>query len=247
MSIDNLSFCWNGIVSTDVDKTLAFLPAVLGWTVNHVEMGDETIPMLAHDGVAKGHVRAPAMDGEPSWWNNYLRVEDVDATAAAVVAAGGKVIVPGTDIPPGRFSTVTTPSGACFTLFHEAGNDRADEQGTNHWVELHSKDLAADLACLTEAVGFATAEMPMPQGPYTLLKTGEDMRAGAMTGMHPEAPSMWLAWVAVSDVDATMSRAETSGGKVVAPAFDVEGIGRMGIVSDPTGLVFGVITPPATA
>lgn len=47
----------------------------------------------------------------------------------------------------------------------------------------------------------------------------------------------------VDDVDGTLVKAETHGGKVLSPAFDADGIGRMAIVSDPTGLVFGVITP----
>ena len=97
MSVNNLSFCWNGFVSTDVDKTLAFFPAVFGWSVQEAPMGDDTSTMFATEAGAVGHVRPPAMEQEPSWWNNYLRVEDVDAACEALVGQGGSVVVPRTD------------------------------------------------------------------------------------------------------------------------------------------------------
>ena len=58
---------------------------------------------------------------------------------------------------------------------------------------------------------------------------------------------MWLAWVKVESVDAVSSTIEKQGGTVVAPAWDAEGVGRMAIAQDPTGLTFGVIQMPASA
>ncbi len=246
MSIDNLTFCWNGLITTNPEQTLAFFPQVLGWTVEHVSMGDDTVPMLASKGVPVAHVRPPGEGESHSWWNNYLRVEDVDATATAVQAAGGRVIVPPTDIVPGRFATVATPSGAIFTLFREPNEStRADGQGELHWVDLHSSDIDADIAFLTTALGISTQEMKMPTGAYHLLNPDGATQAGAMQQMNAGAPSMWLAWVAVDDTDAALERVSKHGGSVLAPAWDAEGIGRMAIASDPAGVVFGVITPPA--
>ena len=248
MALSNDTFCWNGIVSTDPQRTLAFFPEVLGWTVQEVEMGGEAAQMFANAGRPLAHVRQPQMDGEPSWWNNYLRVDDVDAKAAAAKAAGGAILVPPTDIPPGRFSTVKTPSGAVFTLFHEANAEDADAPqgvGNVHWVDLHSTDISADLAFIA-ALGIETREMPMPTGPYYLLNPEGATRGGAMAGQNPQAPSMWLAWVEVENIDETAQRVQNHGGTMLAPAWDAEGVGRMAIASDPTGVTFGLITPPAS-
>ncbi len=243
MAIENLTFCWNGFVTTDIDKTYAFFPEVLGWGTQEVDMGGEKMKMFTHGGNTVGHLRAPAMEGEPSWWNNYLRVEDVDAAVAAVKANGGSVVVPGTDIPPGRFATVTTASGAYFTLFRESGaEDGGASAGAIAWVDLHSKDLAADLAFLKGAFGFETSEMAMPQGPYHILNPEGAMKGGAMQGAHAEAPSMWMAWASVDSVDDTLARVTANGGTVIGPAWDVPGVGRMGIAQDPAGIVFGVMT-----
>jgi hypothetical protein len=234
------------MVTSDLAKTVAFFPEVLGWSVTEMEMGGETATMFANKGTPIAHVRTPQMDGEPTWWNNYLRVEDVDASAAAVTAAGGSVLVPGTDIPPGRFATVTTPSGAAFSLFREASEDAANvpvEEGNIHWVELHSKDLAKDLAFLKGALGIGSSEMAMPQGTYHILDPEGAMRGGALAGQHPDAPSMWLAWVAVDSVDEALGRVERHGGTVVAKAWDMPGVGRLAIGKDPAGVVFGVIVP----
>ncbi|MFT7519950.1 MAG: putative enzyme related to lactoylglutathione lyase [Kiritimatiellia bacterium] len=248
MATQDLTFCWNGFVSTDVQATLAFFPEVVGWNTTTVQMGDNEVVMFSVGEQVIGHVRGPQMDGEPSWWNNYLRVADVDVAAAAVVAHGGTVVVPATDIPPGRFATVATPSGAYFTLFREAGEATPDAEGIGsiHWRELHSKDLDVDLSFLKGALGFESSVMDMPNGPYHLLNPETEARIGVVAGMHPDAPSMWLAWIHVTDVDETAGRVETHGGKIVAPAFDVPGVGRLAIASDPAGVVFGVITPPAS-
>lgn len=247
MSLTNHTFCWLGVISTDPARTTPYYAEVLGWTSKVVPMGDEDATLFAAaDGKERAHTQAPAMEGVPSHWNNYLRVEDVDVSARKVVAEGGKMLVPGTDIPPGRFSVVASPSGATLTLFREADADSTDAgagEGSIHWVELHSSDLVADLAWLKACFGLETQTMDMPSGPYHVLKSGDLQVGGAMKQERDGAPSMWLSWVQLADVDAAMVRGAKNGGKVITPTFEIPGIGRMGILADPTGGVFGVITP----
>lgn len=249
MALSNNTFCWNGIVTSDPAKTLAFFPEVLGWTVQEVDMGGDKVSMLANGETPLAHVRGPQMDGETTWWNNYLRVDDVDAVAAAVEKAGGKIVVPPTDIAPGRFATVATPSGASFSLFHEANPDDADIPSTTgflHWVDLHSTDIDADLAFIHDGLGLPTSEMPMSGGTYHILAPDTATRGGAMKGKNPQE-SMWLAWISVDSVEDTLDRVSRHGGQILAPAWDGEGVGRMAIASDPTGVVFGVIEPAQAA
>lgn len=52
----------------------------------------------------------------PPHWMNYFAVTDTDASARKVTELGGKVHVKPTDSPYGRFSVVTDPVGAAFTL-----------------------------------------------------------------------------------------------------------------------------------
>ena len=54
--------------------------------------------------------------GEPSGWNVYFEVADVDAALAQVTALGGKIIEPAQDTPYGRMARVEDPTGTTFRL-----------------------------------------------------------------------------------------------------------------------------------
>jgi uncharacterized protein len=242
-------FCWHGVVSTDPEKAGAFYSEVLGWKVEKMPMGDDVATMFSAGGVPLAHYMAPPMPGIPSHWDNYLRVDSVDEAAKTAVENGGAILVPGTDIPVGRFAVVTSPSGAAISLFHE-GDEAASEHhpgglGSIHWTELHSTDIAADMTWLKATFGFEISEMPMPNGTYYLLNSGGEMCGGAMQGFMPGAPSMWMSWVQVDDCDAALARVTQFGGKALGEPMDMEGVGRMAAVMDSTGGVFGIIKPAA--
>ncbi len=60
-------------------------------------------------------------------------------------------------------------------------------------------------------------------------------------------PEHWFPYIAVDDVDARATRAESAGGKILRPAFDVPGIGRIVIPQDSNGAAMGWMTPTARA
>ena len=251
MAYRNHEFCWHGIISTDVDRAKAFYSEVLGWGVQSVQMGDDMATMFTVADIPRCHLMAPPMEGVPSHWSNYLRVSSVDDTTSAAAANGGQMQVPPTDIPPGRFSVVTSPSGAMLSLFRESDDSARNApggEGAIHWTELHSKDIDADLAWLKATFGFTTEEMEMPDGMYYVLKNSDgEMAGGAMASQNPQAPAMWLTWVEVADVDACVDRIKNHGGNLLSPMIDVPNVGRMSVAQDPTGGVFGVITPAPKA
>ncbi len=86
-----------------------------------------------------------------------------------------------------------------------------------HWVELHSKDVQADLKWLTSTFGFDTEQMDMPDGKYTILKSGDQPRGGVMASKEEKAPSMWLTWIHVGNVDETLTRVSNNQGKILSP------------------------------
>jgi predicted enzyme related to lactoylglutathione lyase len=51
-------------------------------------------------------------------------------------------------------------------------------------------------------------------------------------------PPHWNVYFNVADVDATAQQVDTLGGKTVAPPFDVPGVGRLGVFTDPQGGMF---------
>jgi predicted enzyme related to lactoylglutathione lyase len=244
----NNKFCWHSIVTGDVEKAKSFYSDAIGWGITTMEMGDETATMVTAAGIPRAHIMQPPMEGVPNHISSYLRVEDVDAGVEAAVANGGKVVAPPTDIPPGRFSAVASPSSAVFLLFHEANEETAQNprpgDGAIHWVELHSTDIDADIEWLTNAFGLTAGAMDMPNGgSYYMLGDEETSVGGAMQTMNPGAPSHWLVWISVADVDACLGRVKSQGGQIFNDPMDMPGVGRMAVVADNQGAAFGVITP----
>ncbi len=249
MAYTTNQFCWHGLNTTDVDKAGSFYGEVFGWKLERTKMGDDEERLFAAQGAPHAHYMKVPMEGVPSHWANYIRVDDVDASTKAAIANGGTQVLAPNDIPPGRFSIVNTPSGAALCLFHEA--DEAQSQhhpgGAVNWTELHRRNLDKDLSWLRETFGFETAEVPMPDGStYYLLKAGDEQRGGAMQSQMPDdAPAMWLSWFEVDDIEAARKRLTRHGGQPFGDIMDIAGVGRVFPAADPTGAAFGVIQPAA--
>jgi predicted enzyme related to lactoylglutathione lyase len=110
---------WNELITTDLDASAAFYGAVFGWgTETHGEgPGAYTEWQLAGRSVGGMMLKPPMMPAEvPPMWGVYFAVADTDVAVARVVELGGSVMMPPTDIEPGRFSVVADPQGAAFSV-----------------------------------------------------------------------------------------------------------------------------------
>ncbi|MBX2798546.1 MAG: VOC family protein [Myxococcales bacterium] len=237
MSIQSNHFCWQGI-STDMAKAKAFYTNVLGWDVITDEHDTQ---VFIGKGGAVGHLQAPE-NGPPSWCS-FLSVDDLDASTALAAEHGGTVIVPPTDLPAGRFSVVTTPSGAAFGLYQAVEQDTLAEPGPGsiHWVELQTTALDQDLAWLTSVFGFTTRVQEFASGPYHVLEAGGTSRGGVAS--TPAERSAFVAWVQVDDLDATLAKVGKHGGSTIGATVGEPSVGQMAMVSDPSGATFGLIQP----
>jgi predicted enzyme related to lactoylglutathione lyase len=63
-----------------------------------------------------------------------------------------------------------------------------------------------------------------------------------MAAEFGDAPSHWMSYVAVTDVDATAQRVEELGGKICVPPTDIPKVGRFCVITDPTGATISLIT-----
>ena len=82
---------------------------------------------------------------------------------------------------------------------------------------------------------------------YTTLTNVKGRQiGGAMNPPMEEVPPHWNVYFNVEDVDATVAKALELGGQVVAPAFDVPGVGRMAVLADPQGAMFNLMAGDTT-
>jgi predicted enzyme related to lactoylglutathione lyase len=51
---------------------------------------------------------------------------------------------------------------------------------------------------------------------------------------------MWIAYVSVTDINASVAKLEQLGGKVCKGPFPVPTVGQIAIVQDPQGAMFGL-------
>ena len=113
--------------------------------------------------------------------------------------------------------------------------------GTPSWVDLGVPDLEAAKAFYEGLFGWSVDADARPEaGGYAMCLLRGKPVAGLGPQMQPDIPPYWSVYVTVDDADAALTTAEANGGSVLAPAFDVLDVGRMGIVADPAGAVISV-------
>lgn len=119
------------------------------------------------------------------------------------------------------------------------------EPGTFCWAELSTTDIDAAVKLYPDLFGWEVQEQPLPDnGVYYLFAKNGKPVAGGSTQMDQEkqmgVPPHWNMYVAVEDAEQTAKKAESLGGTILAPAFDVMELGRMAVFADPTGAVLSV-------
>ncbi len=110
--------------------------------------------------------------------------------------------------------------------------------GTIPWNELITNDQAASIEFYSGLFGWSTDQMEMPDGnSYTLFKQGDKMVAGCVQPpAEAGAKPMWLSYVNVEDLDATISKAQELGANLLSGRVDLP-MGSFAIIADPQGAV----------
>ena len=99
------SFIWYELATTDALGAKAFYDSVVGWSIDAASASPDMDYRMINrpDGGMTGGVftLSDAMLGQGAkpCWLGYIGVDDCDAAAKAVEAAGGKVMMPPMDVP----------------------------------------------------------------------------------------------------------------------------------------------------
>ena len=117
------------------------------------------------------------------------------------------------------------------------------QDGTFCWNELATKDLSAAKKFYTGLLGWQLQESNTAGMVYNEIVVDGEHIGGMyqMTAEDGDAPSHWMAYVAVDDVDAKAKLAGELGGKVCVPPTDIPGVGRFSVITDPAGATFSLV------
>jgi predicted enzyme related to lactoylglutathione lyase len=245
-------FVWFELVCRDTKRAQAFYGEVFAWKAVPFPMGASSYDMIfageTPDTMIGGYA-APRSDREPSHWISYVSVEDVDATAKAAAANGGRIVEAPSDIPTvGRRARIADPQGGELCLFKRAAGDPPDlpltPVGRWVWNELHTRDTKGALAFYEKVLGFSHRSMDMgPGGAYHLISRGGVDRGGVTSNLAEGDRPHWLPYVHVDDADATVARATKLGARIPFGPESIPGVGRVAAIEDPTGANIAIIKP----
>jgi uncharacterized protein len=244
-------------MTPDPEGSKDFYDAVVGWTIGDATPEYNGYRMIGAEGGYAGGVLpiTPEMQqhGARPTWLGYLNVADVDAAVASIERAGGKALMPATDIPNvGRIAMAADPQGAAFYVMKPippAGHENEpstvfspEKAGRCAWNELSTSDPIAARRFYGEQFGWTSDDfMPMGEhGEYRFIDH-HGLRLGAIAGAMNGQPPHWRFYFTVASVSAAKQTAEAKGGKVVTGPMEVPGGGHIIVGFDPQGAEFALV------
>jgi predicted enzyme related to lactoylglutathione lyase len=264
--------CWVDTEQPDVEAARHFYAALFGWTFADAIPADApgTYLIASLDGRDVAAI-GPAQGGAPVEWNTYIAVQDADAAAANVRAAGGGVPVQPVDAGPGgRLAGCVDPRGARFRLWQprrRPGAQLVNAPGSWNFSDLHSGDAAASADFYAQLfgwefddLGFATMIRRPGYGDHLAATVDPGIRERQADISAPPGFADAIAWVApspsghdhwhvsftVASRDEAASTAEKLGA-VVLSSDDTDWT-KTALIRDPQGaeLTLSQFTPPAS-
>lgn len=114
------TWIWSSLITPEPSKDVGFYQTLFGYQTFALPGTEEAEHLIL---AADNYARASANPIPPTWtagrprWLNYVRVDDVAATAARVAVLGGTVLLaPRVDRHGGKIAVMADPAGALFGL-----------------------------------------------------------------------------------------------------------------------------------
>jgi predicted enzyme related to lactoylglutathione lyase len=262
--------CWIDTEQPDVDAARDFYANLFGWTFSDAIPDDVpgTYLIASLDGATVAAIGPPQGDA-PVEWNTYIAVDDADASAAAVRAAGGAIALDPVDAGPGgRLAACVDPRGARFRLWQprrRLGAQLTNAPGSWNFSDLHTADAVAATEFYAplfgwefDDIGFATLIRRPGYGDHLAATVDPGIRerheaisappgfADAIAWLAPAASQdHWHVSFTVASRDDSAAAAEKLGA-VVLSSEDSEWT-KSALIRDPQGaqLTLSQFTPPA--
>ncbi len=231
--------CWLDIGVPDKVAAQDFYGAIMGWEFDDKgpEYGNYVI--ASRNGADAAGIGQQQSPDQPVGWMLYLASDDAKATATAVAANGGQVLMDLMEMPGlGDMFIAMDPQGATFGVWQAKGTIGAglyNEPGGLVWEQLMVPDADA-------ARDFYGALFPLEfssqDGSVMMRRPGEQENIGGISSVTDQPPG-WVCYFSVDDARKTEAAVLERGGTVVQKVEPTEW-GSLGVVADPFGAAFGI-------
>jgi uncharacterized protein len=244
------TFSWVDLSTSDSADAKRFYGGLFGWTFDDLPVGDGVVyTMCRIDGKSVCAISAQQeqerSQGIPPHWNNYVTVEDADASAAKAKELDGNVIMEPFDVlDAGRMSVIADPTGAVLSVWQarsSIGAELVNVPGALTWNELATSDVERAKGFYGALFGWTFVDMEGDGMTYALIHNGDRSNGGIRPQSEMEAgiPPNWTPYFAVPRADDSVAKAGEVGGRVLVEPMTVPA-GRFAAIGDPQGAVFAV-------
>lgn len=266
---------WVDIEQPDAEASKAFYGGLLGWTFIDAAPPDAPFRYVIAqlEGQDAAGIGGPADPDQPTsgppLWNTYVAVDDADAVAARVEAAGGQVLDAPSDAGEGgRSAACADPTGVPFRLWQarrRLGAQVLNTPGAWNFSNLHTPDREVAEEFYAAVFGWSIDDL----GFAIMIRRpgyGDHLAATVDPGIHERQSGVsappgfvdaigwlvetadrdagWQVTFTVGDRDACAAEAERLGGTVLSRGDS--NWDRSAVIRDPQGGVFTAsqFTPP---
>ncbi|MDQ0994109.1 VOC family protein [Streptomyces sp. V3I7] len=115
--------------------------------------------------------------------------------------------------------------------------------GAPNWIDVGAPDLEGAVAFYGGLFGWEFRSAGPDAGGYGFFQRDGRVVAGGVETAAEQAPPAWTVYFQSEDAQATAEAAEQTHGSVLVQPTDVMDKGRMAVLADPAGAVFGIWQP----
>ncbi len=119
--------------------------------------------------------------------------------------------------------------------------------GTIGWIDLTVDDAVGVKEFYESVIGWSSSGVSLGDyEDFCVHPPGNEQPLAGIChkrGENKRMPSQWMVYVTVEDLDASMTRCEELGGKVIVRDRDMGSHGRMAVIQDPAGAVCAIVQP----
>ena len=243
------------LVTPDLAAAKQFYGKLFGWTFQDYVQRDAMFSQASLNGQVVGGIhQRPLPEGRRPGWISFIATSDLAQTATLATQNGARVLLsPRPFANLGQEAVLADPQGAVFGILQSNSGDPPDllvAPGDWIWSSLITTDPGTDAAFYKVVFGYDVFDLPEPQDArHLILASDKYARASvnpipsAWTGAKPR----WLNYIRVDDATAMSAKVTALGGRVVQPPhIDRQG-GKIAVVADPAGALFGLMEWPEDA
>jgi uncharacterized protein len=243
------------LVTPNLAASKRFYGSLLGWSFQDMNVNGARYAQATLQGdPVGGMIERPIPSGEqrqPAWLS-FISVRDTDAVTRTATANGARLLFGPRDVPRrGREAIFADPQGAVFAILDSSSGDPPDAQtdmGEWIWSSLITSDADAGAAFYQTLFDYDVFDLPTGSGSGQHVMFASDNYLRASANSRPASASAmrphWLNYIRVQDAGVMAQKVVELGGTVlVGPRVDRHG-GRLAVVADPQGAVFGLLEWP---